>query len=42
MAKAIALVRAQTANPQELFRSGLVLLCAVSLIAAGPFLPFAG
>lgn len=40
MAQAIALVRAQTANPQEMIRSGLVLFCALALIAAGPALPF--
>lgn len=39
MAQAIALLRAKSANPQELLRGGLVLLCALALIAAGPMLP---
>ena len=40
MSKAIALTRQIALDPAEVLRMGLVVTCALALIAAGPFLPF--
>ena len=42
MAKAIARIREQTANPLDTARMVIVAGCASALIAAGQFLPLLG
>ncbi len=40
MAKAIARIRTQAANPADTARMVIVVACAATLIAAGQILPF--